>query len=359
MKIIIISGFFYPTNSPRSFRSTELVKRYAQEGHEVTLYIPYTEFDYTSFLFEYPICIKFYERNYQTASAGILYRIKARLQAQFLEYPDITIVKGLKRVLFEESGYDLMITIAMPHPIHWAVGQVYEKKHIIAKTWVADCGDPYMLCGTNQYIHPFYLKKQEIRWCKYCNYISVPTIAAKNGYYSEFHHKIKVIPQAFNFNEIKLDNYTCNKVPTFAFSGNIIPHVRDPRPFLDYLASIKADFRFVMFTTKHHLVKPYGEILSDKLEVRGYIPRLELLYTLSNMDFLVNIENSTSVQSPSKLIDYALTQRPILSINPLMLDTNLIDQFLEGNYQGQYIVKNVEQYNIENVAELFLSLVSR
>ncbi|MBS1516026.1 MAG: hypothetical protein JSS63_13400, partial [Bacteroidetes bacterium] len=36
-KILIVSSAFYPQNSPRAFRTTELVKEFARQGHSVTL----------------------------------------------------------------------------------------------------------------------------------------------------------------------------------------------------------------------------------------------------------------------------------------------------------------------------------
>jgi len=75
------------------------------------------------------------------------------------------------------------------------------------------------------------------------------------------------------------------------------------------------------------------------------------------MDFLVNIENGTGVHSPSKLIDYALTDRPILSLDPFNLDKDNIDNFLRGNYEKQFVIKDIQQYNIKNVASKFLRLV--
>jgi hypothetical protein len=35
-KILIVSRSFYPMNSPRSFRTTELVKEFARQGHMIT-----------------------------------------------------------------------------------------------------------------------------------------------------------------------------------------------------------------------------------------------------------------------------------------------------------------------------------
>ena len=50
MNILIVSGDFFPNNSPRSFRTTELVKELANRGNEVTLYIPKVDFDYSEFI---------------------------------------------------------------------------------------------------------------------------------------------------------------------------------------------------------------------------------------------------------------------------------------------------------------------
>lgn len=356
MKILIISGDFFPYNSPRSFRTTELVKQFVRLGHDVTLYIPKDNKNRDAFLKDFPIKLKFYDISQGIKGTGLMARVISRLLNQFFEYPDVCMVSSIKNKLLKESGYDLLISIAMPHPIHWAVGKLYNNGHKIADTWVADCGDPYMLCGTNRIPRPFYFKKIEKLWCRNCSYISVPTKEAKSGYYPEFINKIRVIPQGFDFSEIKLKEYKKNLVPTFVFSGNIIPHVRDPRPLMDYLCKLNRNFKFIFYTTKHHLLTPYKESLGDKLEINSYIPRLDLLYELSGVDFLVNIENSTTVQTPSKLIDYSLTGRPILSVNPLDLDTKVIDEFLDGNYSHQFKINNLEQYNIINVANHFLNL---
>lgn len=356
MKILIISGAFYPANAPRAFRTTELVKQFVKLGHKVTIYIPKIDNNISDFTNQYPIVLNYYKLRSSIGGNGLASRFINRILNQFVEYPDITIIKELKSVLKHESGYDLLITVAMPHPIHWTVGLLYKSGHKIAKTWVADCGDPYMLCGTNRFKRPFYFKYIEKIWCKHCDYISVPTKEAINGYYPEFRKKIRVIPQAFDFSEVKRKDYKPNQIPTFAFSGNIIPHVRDPKPILDYLCTLNIDFKFIMYCSKHHMVAPYKEILHDKLEIKNYIPRLELLYELSGMDFLLNIENATLVQTPSKLIDYSLTGRPILSIDPLNIDKSKMDAFLEGNYSSQYVITNIEDYNVEKVANQFTSL---
>ena len=92
--------------------------------------------------------------------------------------------------------------------------------------------------------------------------------------------------------------------------------------------------------------------------IKDYIPREELLYNLSQMDFLVNLQNNTNVQVPSKLIDYCLARRPILDISSVFskMEKENVDAFLGGNYIKRHEMIDIEQYNIKNVGNAFLKL---
>ena len=75
------------------------------------------------------------------------------------------------------------------------------------------------------------------------------------------------------------------------------------------------------------------------------------------MDFTVNFENSGSKQTPSKLIDYVLIKKPILSITTGDLDIKSVDEFLIGNYSNAKLIDDPDQYRIENVYNKFLELI--
>ena len=70
---------------------------------------------------------------------------------------------------------------------------------------------------------------------------------------------------------------------------------------------------------------------------------------------MVNFENAGSRQSPSKLIDYAIIDKPILSVKTGALDTQVVDEFLQGNYVNRLVV-DPEPYRIEKVARQFIEL---
>lgn len=367
-KILIVSTGFYPQISPRSFRTTELVKELSRQGHEVTLYTHKSASVHKEFEKEFGVTIKDLGKpSYKNISyenkgkwLSLFNRGLRRVLLLLLEYPDIELLFLTDRSLRGEKQYDLLISVAVPHPIHWGVAKAISKNNTLTKIWVADCGDPYMGDKADSFKKLFYFKYLEKWFCKKADYITVPTEGSIEAYYPEFRKKIKIIPQGFNFADTKIYNgVISNPVPTFGYAGGFIPGIRDPRELLDFLCKYALPFKFIIYTTSKDIVLPYVAASGNRIELRTYIPREELLFELSKMDFLLNINNGTNVQTPSKLIDYALTQRPILSIDKGKLDTLLIENFLKGDYRERLVTGDIEKYNIKNVARQFAELADK
>jgi len=364
-KILVVAAHFFPQNSPRSFRATELVKELSRQGHEVTLYTTKNDQFHTAFEKDYNITIKqlghirlaSFNIKSKSKLISLIYRAFNRLLLLLFEYPDIQYSFLVRKALKNEKGYNRLISIAVPFPIHWGVAGARTKKNPIADVWIADCGDPYMGSTLDTFNKLFYFKYVEKWFCKKADFITVPTEESYKGYYKEFHSKIRVIPQGFNFDEIKLANYQKNAVPTFIYAGNFIPGLRDPRQFLEYLCYKNQDFKFIIFTQAQWMamLDPYKSILGDRLILKTYIPREELLSFLCTCDFLVNFDNNSSLQTPSKLIDYALSARPILNIER-NINATVIDEFLAGDYKNQMALGSIERYDIKNVANQFLEI---
>jgi hypothetical protein len=345
-------------------RTTELAVELARQGQAVTVLFPLRGRDYGEFAATHSLTIKDLGRlrapDIRLGSHGLgqmLRRVLRRLALLLCEYPDIELMWRVKRALAAEHGWDLLISIAVPYPIHWGVAWAWRPG--LTRTWVADCGDPYMGQCTDSFRKLFYFGCIEKWFCRRADFLTVPLEAAKVGYYPEFHGKLRVIPQGFRFAEnAQPASPLRNPVPTFAYAGGFIPGRRDPGPLLALLAARKDSFRFVCYTRQTGLLESHAAALGDRLEMRDYIPREQLLAELSRMDFLVNLENRTAVQSPSKLIDYALSGRPILSLDPLQVDVSLLNEFLAGDYRRRLFIHDLDRYDIRNVAAQFVALAS-
>ncbi len=366
-RILLISRAFYPDNSPRSFRATELAKEFGRTGHDVTVLIPKKKDDYSDFEREYSIKIKYFGKlrfkeiqGPFTGGFGIFLRGIKRLLILLFEYPSIELMPLVRRALKVEKDYDLLISIAVPHTIHWGVAWARTLKNRIARVWVADCGDPYMGCKTDSFKKMFYFKYFEKWFCSKADYISIPNADHLTQYYPEFHDKFKFIPQGFRFEDTPIyKGEIRNEIPTFAFAGVLLKNKRDPASLLNYFTAVQKKFKFILYTESRKLVEPFITLLGNRIEIRSYIPRTSLVYELSRMDFLVNIEFHSSVvsNSPSKLIDYAITGRPVLTLNMENLDTKLIDEFLAGNYIRKMQLNNSDRFHIKNVAKQFIELI--
>lgn len=186
---MIVSASFYPLYSPRANRTTELAKELARQGHRVTVVIPDLGFVYTSFEQKHKIVIKslgkLKNREIKLGTNRLLRtmeRLVFRLLHALLEYPAIELMFKVRRTLKYERDYDLLISIAVPYPIHWGVVMAHRKKSPVALRWVADCGDPYTGFGNKLFYKAFYLRLLTRKVFKECDFITVPFTGAVTAY---------------------------------------------------------------------------------------------------------------------------------------------------------------------------------
>jgi len=365
-KILIVTNAFFPDISPRSFRATELAKELVRQGHSVkVLTHPRTG----TAAFCQNSGIEFKDLGHLTwpvpkvKGTGLIrlfWRVMTRFSILLFEYPFIQIMPLLKKGLKGESGYDALISVAVPYPIHWGVAAVRSNKNPLARVWIADCGDPYMGQENDTFKPPFYFGWLEKKFCRKANFLTVPTQASLKGYYPEFHSKIKVIPQGFRFEDVKkyTGTKTANKV-IFGYGGMFIPGRRDPSEFLSYLNSLDEshDFEFHIYTNTTNLITPFLDAAKGRIVLKPILDREDLLYEMSKMDFVVNFENAGTAQTPSKLIDYAILKKPILSVKFRDLKKGTIKEFLAGNYKNTLVIDKPDQYRIENVTKQFIDLI--
>jgi hypothetical protein len=360
--ILLVAAAFYPVITPRSFRATELAKELVKKGHHVTVITKYREFGYDALAQEWNMRIEMLGPSrlpvFNISGKGLIgfvNRLMNRILFILFEYPNIELMFQVSRALRKRSHYDMLITIAVPYPVHWGAALARKRSDRIARTWVADCGDPYFNT-LDSFKKPFYFKFLDRWYSKKADYITVPFEGAIQGYPAEVRHKIRIIPQGFDFNlEKRSDTGPLNEVPTFAYAGGFIRGSRDPDPLFRFLITLRRPFKFFLFTKHSHMIEQYMEPLGGRLIISDYIPREELMGLLSKMDFLINIDNNATHCSPSKLIDYAIAGRPIMNVDSNFDGKELL-AFLNRDYSGRMVIPDIERYHISNIARSFLEL---
>ena len=365
VKILLVTNAFYPEISPRSYRATELAREFSRLGHEVVVITKFRNFDYSDFNRETPIVIKMWRRKKLPSISiarrnpwSLITRGIKRFLMVLLEYPAIEDMFHVRKILRVEKGYDMMISFAVPYPVHWGVAWARTGNRRIAPVWIADCGDPYMGDVLDSFRKPFYFAYLEKWFCRKAEYVTIPVNSAISAYYPEFHYKIRTIPQGFRFElTVSPQIQPIREVPEFAYAGRFLQGIRDPGPLLDFLSGTEIPFRFHVFTDQPNYLNNYLEPLKGKLIISGYIPRERLLKELSEMDFLINFDNNTTLNIPSKLIDYSITGRPVLNIRK-DFSVESIRAFLSGDYSGRMELPDPMHYHIRNVSGQFLGLLN-
>ena len=367
-KILIITHGFYPEQNPRSFRATELAKELCRQGHEVSVMAPQRpnmELLLQAFSIQFVslgnLTWKLPKISRMGKIGALFNKAVNRLLPLLFEFPMMELFFKISRKIKEEKNtYDAVISIAVPYPVHWGVAFVWSKNTAqnIAPVWIADCGDPYILQENDTFQPPFYFRWIEIWFMRKVNYITVPTENSYRGYFPEFHSKIKIIPQGFRFEDIDQQPVVEDGIVRFGYGGGFIPGRRDPRELLEFLCSLNPSIRFEfhIFTSTSQLIAPYAT-KDARIKLRSPTSRVTLLKELSSFNFVVNFANVGTAQTPSKLIDYVIIDKPVLHIETGNLNSQIVVDFLEGNYEKGFVIANPDRYRIETVAKQFIKLI--
>lgn len=371
MKIVVISSFFYPRVHPRAFRATELAKEFARQGHCVNVITMNTvdNFDYNAFEQDYNIKIVHLTifKNDGTAIAAskndspsvwktfFRYMVYYLLCGKMFKYTYQIYHALLQQKCIEDA--DMVIALSTPFYIHHGFSKYIKKKgkRFVA---VADSGDPF-----------FYSKQGKLAiWFKYIeknvykqmNYLTIPTANAKSLYTPLIpENKIRIIPQGFDMSHLNLYQGEFSNKIRIAYAGVFYWDIRNPEFLFRYLDKCQENYEFCLFMryrdARFEQVLAKYPNLQKRTIVKFNIPHDDLIYELSKMHFLVNIENLSNTQMPSKLIDYGMTRRPILSCNEMNFSVDVMNRFMKGDYQDSYEV-NIDDYNIINIVRKFLEL---
>lgn len=359
-KILLVTHWFYPSQTPRAYRAYELYKQLKKEKYDVDVLIGNGHIlleNNDSIQEKYKI-----DGNKTREKRSKLYGAISPFKNLFdYFFGDRFFIKDLPymKKSIKKGRYDCIISIGLPFYVHYAVYlkfRNYTNKPVL----IADCGDPFY--GRKEKKLAFYFKYMQKAVFNFYDYITIPTKVTLN-YYKDYvdNDKIKIIPQAIDLSSLKLATYKPNNITTFAYAGIFYKEIRNPEELLKTLVTVPFDFKFIIYTIKHgeiyeNIISKYENILGDKLEVYEMIPRDICIYELSKCDFLVNIENRTGIQSPSKLIDYASTGRPIFSTKDNEVNMEVLINFINKDYSHSYKGINVSDYDTITVTNKFINL---
>lgn len=372
MKINIITAHFLPELHPRAFRTFELAKSFSKNGIEVEIillkkYIKNDdEYNYDNLGFKvstFPLYISNISDNHKSNTKQIRNnKYYNFIKEYFLAGNFFLNSIKLSRILKNYDKEHNFIAISTPF---FDIAGIALAKYLgyinNSSVIIGDSGDPFYL--SEQTKRAFYFKFIEKVIYKYINYLTIPENESINAYKNLLPiNKLKVIPQSIDFDSIKLNSLSSTGKIKFAFAGVFYEDIRNPEFLFKHLLSVKVDFEFHLYlrnNTDYHLrlKRFFNEHFQGKIIIHEPLERFELIRELSTYDFLVNISNANQTQIPSKIIDYALTNRPICNINKQNFDPIVFDHFMHKDYKYQLEV-DLKKYDSKVVVKQFIELIT-
>ena len=308
MKIVILTGNFYPEIHPRSFRATELAKEFVRKGHDVTVVCCRTVvgFDYDDFERVEHIKIIRVDVYKGDKTAGVSAKRRTtffNLKRFFISY---LLCGNLFRYVIDLSrkltsvdclkSAEMVISLSLPFSNHYGLAR-YIKKNGKSFIAVADSGDPFY----------YSLQTKRAIWFKYieqavyknCDFLTIPTANAIQQYSPIIpESKIKIIPQGFNMRDLNLYKGEFVSPVKIAYAGVFYWGIRNPEFLFRALEETDIDYEFYLFMRYYdakldEVLDKYPK-LKSRMKIQLCVPHDELITELSKMHFLVNIENIIS-----------------------------------------------------------------
>lgn len=365
MIIHILTGHFYPQLHPRAFRASELAVELAKRGHKVvvTNLTTVEEADYASYTRDTGVEVRnlglyhLKKDALENVSNSWLYHKIRFCIEYFLAGNLFKQSKCIADRINIDKDTDAVISLSTPFMDILAIS-MYVEKHGMRFVTIADSGDPFYYSKQIKKA-PWFRWVEKNAYKKY-DYLTIPTENAIPLYSPLIDRKkIRIIPQGFRMDNLNLYQGEFEGPIRMAYAGVFYWDIRNPGFLFSYLNSLQVDFELHLFMRNRdalvdELLEKYPNV-KDRVIIKS-LPHDELIYELSRMHFLINIENISNTQMPSKLIDYGMTGRPIFSCNSANFSADKFDRFLKGDYADAYKV-DIQKYNIVNIANQFEELI--
>jgi hypothetical protein len=392
-RILIISYSYAPQPTPRALRWSSIANFWVEQGIDVDVI--------TGSQGELP--------EIESTSGLTIYRvgksILSRLQSRFNSSPTVTIspvqssrstvsirpaLKWLydrtwkklywpdyaclwinpaaraARRLLKAHSYAAIVSVSDPYSGHVVA---YRTRHLHnGAIWLVDIGDPFSFreaARPNNFdLYQNRNTKLEAAIFAECDAVSVTTDGTAREYLTRFpqtESKLTVIGPLMPAitNPVTLNAPTENRtVRKLVFVGTLYQGLRSPEYLLKLFTTLRRlpqhrDLELHIYGGVVGIANIFdgmGDLAANAIFVHGQVTRERALEAMSDADLLVNIGNTSSIQLPSKVVEYVWLGRPILNIASQANDSSY--EYLKGHPAMLNLVARTSHVDPLHVAQL-------
>jgi len=212
--------------------------------------------------------------------------------------------------IIREHTIEEAFSVCIPFYSHRVANRIVKKSGI---RWLSFWVDPYLNKGiqTSRLQHAMhrYAEKQNLKNSQ--EVYALPEVFNNHELYEEFKEKIKTFEIPYiKDRKIETKNYDV------IFAGLFYQGVREPEPMFEIVLEALPNLpEYVYF--KFYVRNPGDyQLITERSKGRmlfyDFINRIELNKILSNCYMLMNVGNKSTVQMPSKVVEYISYRKPIL-----------------------------------------------
>jgi hypothetical protein len=351
VRILIVSHLFDPVPSPRAFRWSAIARRWATQGHAVTVLTAPVPGAAASERVD-GVEIRRVGGGLETLRARLTAKAGASIGSvaarpdparralrwlydrtwRLVYWPDAAMLwrrAALRQAEAALTGppVDALVSVALPFTGH-RVGLALRQR---VPRWLADFGDPFSLSHAsppnNALLYARLNRRAEAKVVRQADIVTVTTAKTKQFYDTTFHpppHKVLVIPPL-----APQLTWRAAAAPVpgarrrLVYLGHLYPVLREPGPLLDLLRRLTAVEPGLAAGITVELYGAAGAFAAELARFaaawpgfrwHGAVDRTTALGALGEADALINIANTTDWNLPSKLAEYAATGKPILNL---------------------------------------------
>lgn len=212
--------------------------------------------------------------------------------------------------IIRDYKIEAIFSVCIPFYSHRVANRIVKNSGI---RWLSFWVDPYLNKGVQmsrlQYAMHRYAERLNLK--KSQEVFALPEVFNNHELYEEFKEKIHTfeIPYIQDRN-IKRKNYDV------VFAGLFYQGVREPEPMFEIvlkaLPALPQDVIFKFYVRNPDDYQIITERSKGRMIFYNFVNRIELNQILSNCYMLMNVGNKSTVQMPSKVVEYISYRKPIL-----------------------------------------------
>ncbi len=349
MKVLIVNYYGAPMTGAHAYRWSQLAKHWSQQGWEVD-YIcsrQHSKEDATDKLLYNDIRVGFSlakrrggvgKESSGSIRSRLLLALKKVYRSVFwpdglwhwMPYACFAIWKNRKH------KYDLIVSYSPTYSSHLAV-LLFKKLSKREFTWIADYGDPFSLSNSmppnNFKLYRGLNRLAERSIIRNCSSIVFTNKETKLTYDDSYSCKDKShhIPHLVDLEEFysSLAEESSSTDLVLVYVGGFHRGIREPCLALDIIERLIRILKDKGVTLQ---VDFYGPVNGVKVRSvdgvlwHGEVDRRRAIEIMKRADILLNIENVNCIMTPSKIVEYVATGKPIVNIVE-QNKTELLDKY--------------------------------